>query len=117
MERVGVAVASVTNSVEKEQAASARRLMVELRFLTTATQKNHKWHGEKFLVLRNQRETDHVYGNFLDSQGGDRCTDHGSGLSKEAPTDETTERLDLGQTKGQTEHVGLLRAAGASAGQ
>ena len=27
----------------------------------------------------------------------DRCTDHGSGLSEEAPTDETTEILDLGQ--------------------
>ena len=35
MKRVGVAVASVTDSVENEQAASARRLVVELRFLAT----------------------------------------------------------------------------------
>ena len=66
------------------------------------------------LVLRNQRETGHVYGNFLDSQGGDRCTDHGGGLSEEAPTDETTERLDLGH-RAKTEYVGL-RAGEASAG-
>ena len=70
--------------------------------------------GRSTFELRNERETDHVYGNFLDSQGGDRCTDHGSGLSEEAPTDEPTGRLDLGQRA--TEHVGL-RAAGASAGQ
>ena len=62
----------------------------------------HKWHGEKYLVLRNQRETDHLYGNFLDSQGGDRCTDCGGGLSEEAPMDETTERLDLGQRAQQS---------------
>ena len=100
MKHVGVAVASVTDSVENEQAASARRLVVESRFL--ATRKPSKWHGEKYLVLRNQRETDHVYGNFLDSQGGDRCTDCGGGLSEEAPTDETTERLDLGQRAQQS---------------
>ena len=52
VKRVGVAVASVTDSVENEQAASARRLVVELRFLKTAT-RNHKRHGEKYLVLRN----------------------------------------------------------------
>ena len=99
MKRVGVAVPSVTDSVENEQAASARRLVVESKFLRL---ENHKRHGEKYLVLRNQRETDHVYGNFLDSQGGDRCTDRGSGLSEEAPTDETTERLDLGQRAKQS---------------
>ena len=58
--------------------------------------------GRSTLVLRNERETDHVYGNFLDSQGGDRCTDHGGGLSEEAPKDETTERLDLGQRAQQS---------------
>ena len=49
MKRVGVAVASVTDSVENEQAASARRLVVVelLRFLATRT--HHKWHGEKYL--------------------------------------------------------------------
>ena len=99
MERVGVAVASVTDSVENEQAASARRLVVESRFL--ATRKPFKWHGEKYLVLYNQRETDHIYGNFLDSQGGDRCTDPGGGLSKETPMDETTERLDLDKKRGK----------------
>ena len=35
MVRAGVAVASVTDSVENEQAASARRLVVELRLLAT----------------------------------------------------------------------------------
>ena len=39
MECVGVAVVSVTDSVENEQAASAQRLVVELRFLATTTQK------------------------------------------------------------------------------
>ena len=91
MKRVGVAVAPVTDSVENEQAASAWRLVVELRFL--ATRKPCKRHGAKHLILRNKRENDHVYGNFLDSQGGDRCTNHGSGLSEEAPTDETTESM------------------------
>ena len=114
MECVGIAVAFVTDSVENEQAASARTLVAELRFLATAT-RNHKRHGEKYLVLRNKRENDHVYGNFLDSQGGDRCTDHGSGLLGEAPTEETTEILDLGQRANRV-YVGL-RAAGASAGQ
>ena len=39
VERVGVALASITDNVENEQAASARRLLVELRFLATATRK------------------------------------------------------------------------------
>ena len=99
MKRVGVAVASVTDSVENEQAASAQRLVAELRFLQL---EHHKRQGEKYIVLRNQRETDHVYGNFLDLQGGDRCTDHGSGLSEKAPMDETSERLDLGQRAKQS---------------
>ena len=50
MKRVGVAVASVTDSVENEQAASARRLVVESKFPRL---ENHKRHGEKYLVLRN----------------------------------------------------------------
>ena len=84
-----------------------------MRFL--ATRKPYKRHGETYLVLRNKKENDHVYGNFLDLQGGDGCTDHGSGLSEEAPTDGTTERLDLGQRANRA-YIGL-RAAGASAGQ
>ena len=102
MECVGVAVASVTDSVEKEQAASTWRLVVQLRFLVQLQKTIFKRHGEKYLVFHNKRENYHVYGNFLDSQGGDRCTDHGGGLSEEAPKDETTERLDLGQRAQQS---------------
>jgi len=50
VKRVGVAVASVTDSVEKRAIASARRLVVESKFPRL---ENHKRHGEKYLVLRN----------------------------------------------------------------
>ena len=99
MKRVGVAVASVTDSVEKRAGSQCSEAG---RRVEIPRNENHKRHGEKYLVLRNNRENDHVYGNFLDSQGGDRCTDYGSGLSGEAPTDETTERLDLGQRAKQS---------------